>query len=199
MVPGHSGRRTRGASFAVLTVLVLAGCGLLGTGPEPEPEWAEDPDSGRFYRPGVVLPSLDLLQEHFPELAGVHGATLAEGRFTDPRERVPIPAPDDHWWQAAVPLEEGQIDHLLRPLEEPDASDGGGAVTAPQTLTDQEVRAVLVPTIEAEVAPCPGGWLPVTEGLAPESSGNHTAAGDMIELAALCEDTAELVIAANDM
>lgn len=197
--PAHAGRRARGALLAVPTVLLLAGCGLLGTATEQEPEWAEDPDSGKYYQPGVVLPTLDLVDEHFPELDGVQEATLTEGRFTDPDGRAPIPAPDDYWWQAALLLEDEQVEHLLRAVEEPDASDGGGIPASPDTLTDAVVREVLVPTIEAEAPSCPSGWIAVEDALAPDSAGSHTAAGDMIQLAALCEDTSTLVIAANDM
>lgn len=196
---GRGSRRAALAAPAVLMVLVLAGCSLLSTAPEREPEWAEDPDSGKFYRPGVVLPSQDLLEEHFPELEGVQEATLADGRFTDPNERVPIPAPDDYWWQAAASLEDEQVDQLLRALEEPDASDGGGLAPEPPTHTDEEVRAIFVPTIEAEVSPCSDGWVAVGEVLGTEDYQHRTAGGDMIQLAALCADTAELVVAANDM
>lgn len=131
-----AGRRARQAMLAGVTVLVLAGCGLLGTASEREPEWAKDPDSGKYYRPGVVLPSQDLLEEHFPTLEGVQEATLADGRFTDPEEQI---------------------------------------------------------------SPCSSGWIEVEDALAHGGYEHRTAAGDMIQLAALCEDTAELVIAANDM
>ena len=201
MVPAGTcrGRRTRRAALVALTALTLVGCSLLGTSPEREPEWAEDPGSGKYYRPGVVLETTDLLEEHFPELGGVQEATLAEGQFTDPYERVPIPAPDNYWWQAALELDPAAVDQLL---ERPPAaaSDGGGGVASePDTLTDDEVRDALVPTIEEQISACPGGWIDVPAALLTGDSSNHTAAGDMIEVAALCTDTAQLAIAAHDM
>lgn len=192
------GRRTRRAALVALTALAFAGCSLLGTSPEREPEWAEDPGSGKYYRPGVVLETTDLLEEHFPELDGVQEATLAEGQFTDPYERVPIPAPDNYWWQAALELDPAVVDQLLEKLPAA-ASDGGGVASEPDLLTDDELRASLVPTIEEQISACPGGWIDVTEALPTGNSSNHTAAGDMIEVAALCADTAQLAIAANDM
>lgn len=193
-----AGRRTRQAMLAGVTVLVLAGCGLLGTASEREPEWAKDPDSGKFYRPGVVLPSQDLLEEHFPTLEGVQDATLADGRFTDPEERMPMPAPDDYWWQAAVSLGKEDAGRLADAATKTGASDGGGSLS-PVRLSDQEVREILVPTIEEQISPCSSGWIEMEGALAHGGYEHRTAAGDMIQLAALCEDNAELVIAANDM
>lgn len=202
-----AGPRARQVMLAGVTVLVLAGCGLLGTAPERDSEWAKDPQSGKFFRPGVVLPSQDLLEEHFPELDGVQEATLTDGRFTDPDQRMPMPAPDDHWWQAAVSLAEEDAGRLANAAAEGaadgaaegEASDGGGSSPSPGSLSDQEVREILVPTIEERISPCPSGWIDVGGALAPGGDGHRTAAGDMIQLAALCEGTAELVIAANDM
>lgn len=197
-----AGRRARQVMLAGVTVLVLAGCGLLGTAPERESEWAKDPQSGKFFRPGVVLPSQDLLEEHFPELDGVQEATLTDGRFTDPDQRMPMPGPDDYWWQAAVSLAEedaGRLaDAAAEGAAEGEAPDGGSS-PSPGSLSDQEVREILVPTIEERISPCSSGWIDVGGALAPGGDGHRTAAGDMIQLAALCEDTAELVIAANDM
>lgn len=188
--------RITGPSLAVLTVLALTGCSLLGTSRGGDPEWAEDPDSGRFFRPEIVMQSTELLQEHFPTLGGVQQAALTEGRFTDPSERVPIPAPDDHWWQAAVELDEQEVDRLLA-ANGGEASDGGGASDAEQ-LSDDAVLTTVVPTIEDQINPCPGGWVEVGAALHPEGDGQRTAAGDMIEVAALCADSGQLAISARD-
>lgn len=183
--------------LAVLTMLALAGCGLLGTSRGGAPEWAEDPDSGRFYRPEIIMQSTEVLQEHFPALDGVQQAALTEGRFTDPGERVPIPAPDDHWWQAAVELDEQEVERLLA-AHDGEASDGGGATDA-ELLSDEEVFTTVVPTIEDQITACPEGWIEVGAALHPGGEGQRTAAGDMIETAALCADTGQLVLSAHDM
>lgn len=192
-------RRTRRAALIALTTLTLAGCSLTGASPERDKEWAEDPGSGKYYRPGVVLETTELLEEHFPELDGVQEATLAGGQFTDPYERVPIPAPDDYWWQAVLELGPAEVDQLLERLRAATSDGGGGVASEPDLLTDDEVSDALVPTIEEQISACPGGWIEVSEALTPDDHGNHTAAGDMIEMGALCEDTGQLMIAANDM
>src|SRR5699024_3872280 len=90
------------ALAASLALLVVLSCCRFGGTDRGEPEWEHDAEAERYYRPGLVLQGPELLEEHFPSLAEATPRALAEGRFTDPAERVPIPAPDDHWWQAVV-------------------------------------------------------------------------------------------------
>jgi hypothetical protein len=189
---------TRGVTAALLAAAMLTGCGLVGGTDRRDPEWAHDEGSGRYYRPGLVMQSADLVEEHFPMLAE-HGPVAAvDGRFTDPDERVPFPAQDDYWWQAAVRLEPDQVEALLAASAAAGASDLGGA-DEPRTVPAAEVREVLVPTLEAGLEPCEEDWVPVMPALTRTGSSNVSEAGDLLELTVLCEDAGVLVTSARDM
>lgn len=197
MGTGH--RRARTAAAALLATLLLGGCGLLGGGERGGgPEWIHDEDSGRYFRTDLVTDSPDLVEEHFPMLDGTESVRSVEGRFTDPSERAPFPAQDDHWWQAVVELEPAQVQELLDATSADGASDLGGA-EAPEPVDAEEVRAGLVPPLEEHLGDCPGGWVDVTPALARSGSQNVSEAGDMLELAAVCDDGAQLVLSARDM
>lgn len=191
--------RARTAAAAALVAVLLGGCGVLGGGTDRgEPEWVRDPDSERYYRPGLVVQSTELVEEHFPVLEDPGPTTIAEGRFTDPSERVPIPAPDDHWWQAVIELEPPQVRELLDATAASGASDLGGA-EAPEPVTEEQVLAELVPTLEGELEDCAGGWVDVMPALAQESGTNISDAGDLLDLAVACTDGTQLVTSARDM
>ncbi len=196
-------RSTRVLIGAAVTALVLSGCGLLGgderePGRGGDPEWVLDEDSERYYRPDLVVHSTELIEEHFPVLEVPTSATIAEGRFTDPYERVPIPAPDDYWWQAVIELEPSQVDELLALAAASGASDLGGA-GSPGPVTEEHVLAEVVPTLEGEVQDCEGGWIDVMPALAQSSGTNISDAGDLLDLTVVCEGGTQLITSARDM
>ncbi|WP_341854739.1 hypothetical protein [Brachybacterium sp. GPGPB12] len=124
--------------------------------------------------------------------------TVAEGRFTDPYERVPFPAQDDYWWQAVIELEPAQVDELVSATAAAGASDHGGA-GAPEPVSEDEVLDALVPTLEGEVQDCPGGWVDVSPALAQEKGPDVSDAGDLLELTAVCAGGSQPLTSARDM
>jgi hypothetical protein len=192
--------RARAAAAAALVAVLLGGCGVLvgGGGDRGEPEWVHDADSKRYYRPGLVVQSTELVEEHFPVLGTPGSVTVAEGRFTDPYERAPIPAPDDYWWQAVIELELSQVERLRGATADSGTSDIGGA-EAPEPVADEQVLAELVPSLEGELQDCAGGWVDVTPALTEPGYADRSAAGDGIELAVVCEGGTQLLTSAHDM
>lgn len=192
-------RTARALTGALLAAALLGGCGLGGADTDrDEPDWVRDEASERYYQPDLVGHSPELVEEHFPVLEGVGAVTIAEGRFTDPYERVPFPAQDDYWWQAAIELEPAQVDELVSATAAAGASDHGGA-DAPEPVTEDEVLDALVPTLEGEVQDCPGGWVDVSPALAQEKGPDGSDAGDLLELTAVCAGGSQLLTSARDM
>ncbi|MGP9538658.1 hypothetical protein ACT3SP_11645 [Brachybacterium sp. AOP43-C2-M15] len=193
-------RRASTLALLVLASSALTCCSLRGGDGDRgrEPEWALDEDSDRYYRPGLVVQTPDLVHEHFPTLEDPGPVTIADGQFTDPEGRELIPAQDDYWWQATVQLEPAQVEELLESAAASGASDLDGS-DAPETVSEDELLAVLVPTIEGELAPCEGDWISVEPALSRDDTSGITEAGDMLELAVVCEGGDQLVISARDM
>ncbi|MFC7457287.1 hypothetical protein ACFQS2_08825 [Brachybacterium sp. GCM10030267] len=197
--PRRGGRVPRAVALVLVTVS-LGGCGLFGEGGRgaaPTPGWEHDESSDRYYVPGEVSHSTDLVDEHFPGLAEVTAVSVAEGRFTDPDERVPIPAPDDYWWQAVIELPPGEAARLVAETRAQQASDGGDYSTLAQTMSEGELLAVMVPALEPEISPCPGDWISVHPAVIESS--NTTVAGDLLEAAVVCEGGEQLLTSARDM
>lgn len=187
--------RARLLGAGLLAAVALSGCGILpGTGSR-DPEWALDEEAERYYRPGVLLQGPELLEEHFPAIADASPRALADGRFTDPDAREWIPAPDDHWWQAVVQLDPEQAQELRSRAEPSDGGAGGHGGTVPE----DEVLALLVPTLEGELEPCSGEWVSVIPALTGQGHGNVSEGGDIIELAVLCSSSDQLVTSSLDM
>lgn len=111
---------------------------------------------------------------------------------------MPIPAPDDYWWQAVIELEPSQVDELLTATAATGASDLGGA-EAPGPVAEEEILAELVPTLEGEMQDCPGGWVDVMPALVQESGTNISDAGDLLDLTVVCADGTQLITSARDM
>jgi len=178
---------------AVLLALSLSAClpGLSSGEGRTEEEWALDEPSGLYYRPDLIAQSADPVEEHFPRLTDIAAVRWTDGRVTDPQGRAPIPAPDDGWWQAAIDLGPEGVGELGAA-----ASDGGGDAAV---LEESALREQIVPTVEHYVEECPGPWKDVTGALSRAGSANVSEAGDLIALAALCEDTGQLVTSARDM
>lgn len=197
MTPPASLRARGIAATASVTVavLALAGCGLLGGSDRGGSEMEYDEESGRYFHPELVTQSTALIDEHFPQITEVQDLTISEGQFTDPDERVVIPAPDDYWWQAVIGLKAEEIDSLWRAGRAAQKSDGGTG-SAPEVMSDEELFAIIVPALEAVIPSCPSGWIPVGRVLAESEI---TEAGDMLEAAVLCEGGSHLIIAAHDM
>lgn len=187
-----TGHRAVAGLAAALGVLLLGGCALIPGGDRDEPDWVYDEESARYYRPDLVSQSTELVEEHFPTLGEVAPVTIADGRFTDPADRAPIPAPDDYWWQAVIELDAEQRDAMIARAE-----GTAGALTALEPVTPETIGAILIPTLDGEVEDCPGGWVDVQPGLA--QSANISAAGDMLELTVVCVDGTQLVTSALDM
>ncbi|EWS81518.1 hypothetical protein BF93_16980 [Brachybacterium phenoliresistens] len=193
MTRGVGGRSLPALAGAVLLALALSAClpGLSPGGGRAEEEWALDEPSGLYYRPDLIAQSVGPVEEHFPQLTDVAEVRWTEGRATDPQDRAPIPAPDDGWWQAAIDLGPDGVGELGAA-----ASDGGGDAAV---LDESAVREQIVPTVEHSVRECPGPWKDVRAALSRAGSSNISEAGDLIALAALCEDTGQLVTFARDM
>ena len=186
--------------LGAVAVLALSGCMLPGTDRtrEPEPEWVEDAQTGRFYRPDDLQQSFELPEEHLPQLKGYAIAGVIDGRFTDPTERAPLPAPDDHWWQAVMVLRPEQTAQLVEQTG-PKASDGGGYTGSETATGEDEMRELLVQPLEDLLEGCAGQWVSVAGVLSAEEGYTRTAAGDNLEMALLCDSSGMLVTSAHDM
>lgn len=188
---------------AVLCALPLAGCGLLGgdgdgDGGRGSSPWAHDESSTRYYQPDLVIQSTDLVSTHLPGLVEVQGVTITDGQFTDPQERQWIPAQDDYWWQGVITLSADEVDSLVTEARQLEASDGGGQ-DEPDTVSDDEVLDVIVPTLEPAITPCPGGWIPLVGVDAVTQGTNISHGGDLLEIVVVCEGGTQLVASARDM
>lgn len=185
---GH-GRSTvlRTLAGGALTATVLAGCGLLGGDRSADEDWAHDAQSERYYPRDLLSQSEDQVREHLPALGDPDSVTMTEGRFTDPHGRAPLPGPDDYWWQAVIEIGPEVSEQLVT------GPDG------PEPVTEDEVRGLLVPTLETDFADCGSGWVDVTPALTRKGHANVSEAGDLIELAALCTDDGRLVTSLADM
>ncbi|MGY5764095.1 hypothetical protein ACXET9_02695 [Brachybacterium sp. DNPG3] len=184
-------RALLGLSALCLAAAGLAGCTMPtgGTDPDGDTGWALDEDSGRYYRTGLLELSSGTVREHFPSLTGLGTVTFADGSFTEPGGREILPAQDDYWWQARVELDPAVVAALI----EDSSSDA-------ETIPDETLRLALVPTLEQGLPACPDGWVSVADGLAEDTaSSDHSAAGDAIEVAAVCPGGDELVLALHDM
>lgn len=179
----------------MLAALLLGGCTAPGSNMR-DPEWVHDEDVGGYYRPDFATHSPELVEEHFPVLGEVGAVTVLDGRFTDPHGREWIPAQDDYWWEATIELEPGTVEELIA---EAGTTSGTGSPEPPEALTVEAVRTVLVAPLEERLEECPGGWIDATPALTEPGHANRTAAGDIIQLAAVCEGGTQLVIAARDM
>ncbi|MGP5715828.1 hypothetical protein ACTXO9_08050 [Brachybacterium tyrofermentans] len=204
-----AGRTAACAVVAGLCLFPLASCGLLGgdrgedddkgdRGGRDSSSWAYDEDSARYYRPELVTQSTDLVSTHFPGLDDVQRVTITDGQFTDPDGRELLPAPDDYWWQGVVELPAEQVDSLVEEARQLEASDGGGQ-NEPDTVSDDELLDVIVPTLEPELTPCPGGWIPLAGVEALTQGANISHGGDLLEIVVVCEGGTQLVTSARDM
>ena len=198
-------RRAARGVLAAAVLLSLTGCLSLGDGDgQREQETAdlpiEDPDSGRFYFP-EALPEAEataLLAEHLPVLPPAAALTVHDGQYTDPAERVPLPAQDDYWWQAVVELESAEVAELLEIMRSTGTSDGGGLYDeAPST--DEDLLTTIVPPLEEHIDSCPAGWVDVTGAFTEDGYPDRSAGGDLLQEARVCEGGTQLIIAATDM
>jgi hypothetical protein len=191
--------------LAAAALLSLTGCLSLGDGDgQREQETAglpvEDPDSGRFYFPDA-LPEAEataVLAEHLPALPPAAALTVHDGQYTDPAERVPLPAQDDYWWQAVVELESAEVAELLEIMRSTGTSDGGGLYDeAPST--DDDLLTTIVPPLEELIGSCPAGWVDVTGAFTEDGYPDRSAGGDLLQEVRVCEGGTQLIIAATDM
>ncbi|WP_349827866.1 hypothetical protein [Brevibacterium litoralis] len=195
MSDGKLAARAAVAAVCLCAVWAMTAC-VPGAGrQQPDPEWAYDEPSGRYYMPDVVSQSTALVDEHLPDLGpdSVESVTVTEGRFRDPDGREVFPGPDDYWWQAVLVLEEEAVSDLVEGL--PGAGTGAGG-SGPARLTDLEVEEALVPTTETQAGTCSDGWIDVTN---TATNGGRTAAGDGTDLVAVCPTTRVFAFSAFDM
>ena len=194
-------RRSRPGVAVLIAALLLGGCTLVGGGEEQrssDPDWLYDEEAERYVARDSVQDLDGPVREHFPSLGEVGTVVFVEGQFTDPHERFPFPAQDDYWWQSVTELEPEQVDTLIAQTLATGASDLGGA-DAPETLPESQVRALMVGPLESEIEDCDGDRIDVTPALTESGYANRSAAGDMIELAVVCEGGTQLVSSARDM
>ena len=194
-------RRSRPGVAVLIAALLLGGCTLVGGGEEQrssDPDWLYDEEAERYVARDSVQDLDGPVREHFPSLGEVGTVVFVEGQFTDPHERFPFPAQDDYWWQSVTELEPEQVDTLIAQTLATGASDLGGA-DAPETLPESQVRALMVGPLESEIEDCDGDRIDVTPALTEPGYANRSAAGDMIELAVVCEGGTQLVSSARDM
>ena len=193
-------RRSRPGVAVLIAALLLGGCTLAG-GEErrsSDPEWLYDEEAERYVARDSVQELDGPVREHFPSVGEVGTVVFAEGRFTDPHERMPFPAQDDYWWQSVAELDPEQVDTLIAQTLATGASDVGGA-DAPETLPEAQVRALMVGPLEGEIEECDGDRIDVTPALTESGYANRSAAGDLIELAVVCAGGTQLVSSARDM
>ena len=194
-------RRSRPGVAVLIAALLLGGCTLVGGGEEQrssDPDWLYDEEAERYVARDSVQDLDGPVREHFPSLGEVGTVVFVEGQFTDPHERFPFPAQDDYWWQSVTELEPEQVDTLIAQTLATGASDLGGA-DAPETLPESQVRALMVGPLESEIEDCDGDRIDVTPALTEPGYASRSAAGDMIELAVVCEGGTQLVSSARDM
>ena len=188
-------RRRAAILLRTMPVLALAalltGCGAWpGSAPEsPLDEeavtWQYDEASRRWYVPASVMTQQETVHEALPTIEPTLGV-WTEGRFSDPGERIAMPAPDDYWIQLVVQLD-------------PQATQSLIADSVGETVPADDVAAELVPTMEHAAATCEGGWIDAVEALRmSDSSAPHLGTGAMISLAAICPSTGVLVVSAVD-
>lgn len=186
------------AALICLSAAVLTSCGGLGGSPQEQgDQCVHDEDSERWFLPGSLTGSSELVAEHLPTLQTSSGLTLIDGQFTDPHERVPLPAQDDYWWQAVVTLAPAEVEKLATTAQAVAASGSIGGV--PERLDDGELRSAIVGSLEEEISPCPAEWLTVTPVLTQPGYANRTAAGDGLEVLAICPGGDQLIVSAFDM
>ena len=192
----RSSLRRRAASV-LRTMLVLAlaallpGCGAWPGGAPASPldeetvTWQYDKASRRWYVPAGVMTQQETIHEALPTIEPTLGV-WTEGRFSDPGERISLPAPDDYWIQLVVQLD-------------PQARQSLIADSADDTVPADDVAAELVPTMDPAAGTCEDGWTDAIEALrTSDSSAPRLGTGDTISLAAICPSTGVLVVSAVD-
>lgn len=202
---------------AVLTAagaLVLTGC-VTGIGTEQRQPTADPSDpvqdavTHRWYTPAEVTEDPAAITAKLPQLQVTGGISL-DGRFTDPYDRVPVPTPDDYWWQAVVVVGEEHVAEMIDRASAATASDGGGdgeVLTGEGTSTmnepagtradDSVISGVLMGPLQEQVGQCPTDWILLGNTFtADETYTNSPVTADrlVITTAAVCEGGDRIVV-----
>lgn len=208
------GKRTRrGApALALALILVLAACDLTGGS---RPSFEQDAPTGKYYEPAKVDRTAAGVTVQLPDLP-VEGAVSLEGRFSDPDQRAPIPAQDDHWWQAVVELSPEQSAKMLQAATTAASKPGAGQPHENEgddahldnagpmdTADDAAIRARIVAPLESALPEqCGEDWV-LLGTASPELGdevgfGQRLAGGDILVVAALCPGKDVLALDAHE-
>lgn len=202
------------AVLAAAGALVLTGC-VTGIGTEQRQPTADPSDpvqdavTHRWYTPAEVTEDPAAITAKLPQLQ-VTGGIYLDGRFTDPSDRVPVPAQDDYWWQAVIVVGEEQVAGLIDKAFAAAASDGGGegvVLTGEGTGTmnepagtradDSVIRGVLMDPLQSQAGQCPTDWILLGNTFtADETYTNSPVTADrlVITTAAMCEGGDRIVV-----
>lgn len=214
--------RGRGRSLCTVLAatagLLLVGCGPFEGLPERSPTSdpaapVQDLATGRWFSPEAVTEESTGMQERLPQVEVTSGIAL-EGQFTDPHDRVPIPAQDDYWWQAVVVVGQEQVAQLIGEAHAAAASDGGGEeepLTGPDADTanapagtraeDSVVQGRVMGPLEEAAGTCPTDWILLHSTFTADESDTIrpvTADGLVIVMAAVCEGGDRIVVDARE-
>lgn len=182
-----------GAAALVLTSSACGGVTLRDPTEKVVEEKVGDPPTTVYYRAGSLDTTQAVVDARLPRLAGGE-AHWVEGQFTDPGDRVPMPAQDDYWWQAVVRVSPAKAREFIRgtsPAQVPPESGTDGV------LTDAQVRAQIVRPLQGPAGTCNDHWRAVTVGN-PEKPEYTVQGGDYISVAAACEATGVVVVSTHD-
>lgn len=211
--PGLGARAARGAAALTAVVLALSGCvPMLGTPSRTPSAGPEDPVQDqvtqRWYAPIDVTEDPTAIQAQFPQLDEISGISV-DGRITDPYERVPIPVPDDYWWQAVIVIGTDQVAELSAAAaaagssygvdEEVLTGEGTSTMNEPAgtRADDSVIRGALMAPLEEQAGSCEGGWILLGDLFHAEdvpSPPARTADHLMITMAAVCEGGDRVVV-----
>lgn len=206
-----------GAVILAVGLLALSGC-LPGISPfrgdgtaDPDAP-VQDPVNERWYVPSDVVDGTTMIHEQFPDLEVESGMSVA-GQFTDPNDRVPLPAQDDYWRQSVMVVGTATVTGLIDEATAARASDGGGDT---ETLTgegteptnapagtraaDEVISGTLVEPLEAEAGQCESDWILLGQTFTADPGDTIrpiTADGLVITMAAVCEGGDRIVVDAR--
>lgn len=191
--------RTLGATCAVL---LLAACGPATREDRGAPEVIHDEEAGGYYTEEYVTTDLSLLDG---ELAGVPvtaTGVLVEGQFTDPADRVPIPAPDDYWIHAAIDVDPAVAGDLVDAAVPVGGEGPVGEGDPADPVPVAEITPLLVDPVEQAMRDCPGGWFtvdPLTPPGEEDTDGkHHTTTGLRVSATFACRGGDQVLVAMHE-
>lgn len=220
---GRGWTRSGSARVVATAAVVLALTACLPQGfpgqrqPSADPSApVQDPVTERWYTPSDLVDGTEMIHEQFPDLEVQSGKSIA-GRFTDPHDRMPIPAQDDYWRQSVIVVGTETVTELVAAAQAAAASDAGGGEAEAEPLTgegthpmnspagtradDEVIRGVLVAPLEEEAGECGSDWILLGESFTADPGDTIrpvTSDGLVITMSAVCEGGDRIVVDARE-